>query len=199
MFFKGLYGNWPFSRLKLWDVWWRHRDDVMFFFSFGPWAIFLSTRIFEFRQKIFFRFFAFINFFYKKTSFDGFLRTKFNVLLQGNCLGLKDTPRGTLGRVGTISNVSKLTAILVAFSTVFPISRAFCRLNIYDCRWLTLTSHSHREEEMIPVSLRDPHQNGGKLRCDKLGPFSSILEPFLVKRRPFSVFFSERNILLLDF
>ena len=53
----------------------------MFFFSFGPWAIFLSTRIFEFRKKILFRFFAFINFFYKKTCFDGFLRTKFNVLL----------------------------------------------------------------------------------------------------------------------
>ena len=66
-------------------------------------------------------------------------------------------------------------------------------------RWLTLTSDSHREEEMIPVSLRGPHQNGGKLRCDKLGPFSTILQPFLVKRRPFSVLFSERNILLLDF
>ena len=56
VFFKGLYGNWPFSRLKLWDVWWRHRDDVMFFFSFGPWATFLSARIFEFRPKIFFDF-----------------------------------------------------------------------------------------------------------------------------------------------
>ena len=53
----------------------------MFFFSFGPWAIFLSSRILELRQKLFFRFFAFINFFYKKTCFDGFLRTKFNVLL----------------------------------------------------------------------------------------------------------------------
>ena len=53
----------------------------MFFFSFGLWAIFLSTRIIEFRQKILFRFFAFINFFYKKTCFDGFLGTKFNVLL----------------------------------------------------------------------------------------------------------------------
>ena len=52
----------------------------MFFLSFGPWAIFLSSRIFEFRQKLFSRFFAFINFFYKKTCFDGFLRTKFNVL-----------------------------------------------------------------------------------------------------------------------
>ena len=81
MFFRGLYGNWAFSRLKLWDVSWRHRDDVMFFFSFGPWAIFLSTQIFVFRQKFFFRFFAFINFFHKKTSFHGLLRTKFNVLL----------------------------------------------------------------------------------------------------------------------
>ena len=53
----------------------------MFFFSFGLRAIFLSTRIFEFRQNILFRFFAFMNFFYKKTCFDGFLRTKFNVLL----------------------------------------------------------------------------------------------------------------------
>ena len=87
----------------------------------------------------------------------------------------------------------------MAFSTVFPIARAFCRLNISDRRWLTLTSDSHREEEMIPVSLRGPHQNGGKLRCDKLGPFSTILQPFLVKRRPFSLFFSKRNILLLDF
>ena len=53
----------------------------MFFFSFGLRAIFLSTRIFEFHKKMLFRFFAFINFFYKKTCFDGFLRTKFNVLL----------------------------------------------------------------------------------------------------------------------
>ena len=53
----------------------------MFFFSFGLRAIFLSMRIFEFRKKILFRFFAFINFFYKTTCFDGFLRTKFNVLL----------------------------------------------------------------------------------------------------------------------
>ena len=53
----------------------------MFFFSFGLWAIFLSTRIFEIRKKILFPFFAFINFFYEKTCFDGFLRTKFNVLL----------------------------------------------------------------------------------------------------------------------
>ena len=67
------------------------------------------------------------------------------------------------------------------------------------CRWLTLTSDSHREEEMISVSLRAPNQNGGKLRCDKLGPFSTILQPFLVKQRPLTVFFSERNILLLDF
>ena len=53
----------------------------MFSFSFGLRAIFLSELIFEFRQKILFRFFAFINFFYKKTCFDGFLRTKFNELL----------------------------------------------------------------------------------------------------------------------
>ena len=53
----------------------------MFFFSFGPWAIFLSSGIFEFRKKLFFRFFAFINFFYRKTCFDGFFKTKFNVLL----------------------------------------------------------------------------------------------------------------------
>ena len=76
----------------------------MFFFSFGPWAIFLSTRIFEFRPKFFFDFSHLLIFFLSsqkqgKACFDGFLRTKFNVLLQGNCLGLKDTPRGTLGRV----------------------------------------------------------------------------------------------------
>ena len=46
----------------------------MFFFSFGPWAIFLSTRIcFDFSHLLIF--------FYKKTCFDGFLKTKFNVLL----------------------------------------------------------------------------------------------------------------------
>ena len=56
VFFKGLYGNWPFSRLKLWDVRWRHPDEVMFFFSFDPWAIFLPAGIFEFRPKNFFNF-----------------------------------------------------------------------------------------------------------------------------------------------
>ena len=129
------------------------------YLQFWPMGYLSIHEDFWISPKIFFRFFAFINFFLEsqkqgKACFDGFLRTKFNVLLQGNCLGLKDTPRGTLGRVWTISNVSKLAAILVAFSTVFPISRAFCRLNISDCRWLTLTSDSHREEEMIPVSLQ---------------------------------------------
>ena len=37
----------------------------MFFFSFGPWAIFLSTRIFEFRPKFFFDFSHLLIFFYK--------------------------------------------------------------------------------------------------------------------------------------
>ena len=48
-------------------------------------------------------------------------------------------------------------------------------------------------------SLRGPHHNGRKLRYHKLGPFSTIRQPFLVKRTPFSVFLSERNIFLLCF
>ena len=55
--FNGLYGNWPFSRLKLWDVRWRHLDEVIFFFSFDPWAIFLLVGIFEFCPPKIFRLF----------------------------------------------------------------------------------------------------------------------------------------------
>ena len=43
-------------------------DDVMFFFSFGPWAIFLSTRIFEFRPKFFFDFSHLLIFFIKSKT-----------------------------------------------------------------------------------------------------------------------------------
>ena len=53
----------------------------MFFFSFGPWAIFLSRGFLNFAKKFCFDFSHLLIFFYKKTCFDGFLKTKFNVLL----------------------------------------------------------------------------------------------------------------------
>ena len=92
-----------------------------------------------------------------------------------------------------------MAAICGAFSTFFAISRVFCRLNISDCRSLTLTSDSHREEEMIPVPSEVRIKMAGNCDVTNWGHFDHFARIFSKKRTPFRVFFSERNILLLDF
>ena len=90
-----------------------------------------------------------------------------------------------------------MAAILVAFSTVFAISCAVLSAKFICLRKANPNVKQSPRRGDDSCFLRGPHQNGGKLRCDKLGTISTILQLLIVKRTPFSVFLSERNSLLL--